>query len=107
MRPSFLVAVWAIIAVTFSYEARAAILYSTAGSTYSQNFNSLPASPENASLGNTPAGWTDDNPSPAAGNFSIEGWYLFHPTSATEGGFSGHQRLRVGPGNSTTGAFMS
>jgi hypothetical protein len=107
MRRTILVAITAAIAVAFSYESRAAILYSTAGSTYSQDFDSLPTSPENASLGSTPAGWTDDNASPAAGNFSIVGWYLFHPTAATEGGFNGHQRMRIGPGNSTTGAFMS
>jgi hypothetical protein len=107
MRQTILVAFSVMIAVAFSCESPAAILYSTAGSTYSQNFNSLPATPENASLGSTPAGWTDDNAAPAAGNYSIVGWYLFHPTAATEGGFNGHQRLRIGPGNSTTGAFMS
>ena len=86
---------------------RASINYNTDGATYTQNFDSLPNSPTNASLGTTPAGWTDDNPSPAAGNFSIVGWYLNHPIAATEGGFNGHQRLRASSGNSTTGSFYS
>jgi len=87
--------------------ARGAVLYSTAASTYSQNFDSLPTTPENVSLGNTPTGWTDDNAAPAAGNFSIVGWYLFHPTSQTEGGFNNHQRMRITSGNTTTGSFYS
>ncbi len=86
---------------------RASLSYTTAGSTYSQNFDSLPNTPSNASLGNSPTGWTDDNASPGLGNFSIVGWYLYHPTSQTEGGFNGHQRVRVTTGNTTTGAFYS
>jgi hypothetical protein len=90
-------------------EARGAVSYLTPGSTYSQNFDSLPNTPQNASLGNTSAGagWTDDNASPAANQLSILGWYLYHPTAAAEGGANGHQRLRIGAGTSTTGAFMS
>jgi len=107
MRLKIMVALAAGLVLSAASQSMAAILYSTAGFTYTQNFNSLPASPENSPLGNSPTGWTDDNGSPAAGNFSIVGWYLFHPTSATEGGFNGHQRLRIGPGNNTTGAFMS
>ena len=49
----------------------AAVLYSTNGSTYSQNFDGLPNSPTNVSLGASPAGWTDDNApaAPAAAKF--------------------------------------
>src|SRR5438034_10805075 len=87
--------------------APASIIYSTPGSTYAQNFDTRPNTPENVSLGNSPAGWQDDIASPGAGNFSIVGWYLFHPASLTEGGFTGHQRMRIGAGSATTGAFMS
>jgi hypothetical protein len=93
----------------------AAVTYSVFDSIYEQNFdfltatpqNSLPKSPENASLGSSPSGWINDTASPAAGNFSIPGWYLYHPTNQTEGGFNGNQRMRVGAGSSTTGAFWS
>ena len=88
--------------------AGAAVAYSTAGSTYSQNFDSLPNSPTNATLGNSPTGWTDDNAAPGAGNFSILGWYLRHDTGPlAEGGFNGNQRMRLGNGNVNTGAFWS
>src|SRR5689334_14766219 len=98
----------AILASFFCIQTiEAAVSYTTPGSTYSQNFDSFPISPQNASLGNSPTGWTDDNPSPAVGNFGIVGWYLWAPITATEGGFNGHQRVRIGPGSSTTGAFMS
>jgi len=86
---------------------QAAVIYNTTGATYVQSFDTLPITPTNASLGNSPASWTDDNAAPGAGNFSIVGWYLYHPTSATEGGFNGHQRMRIGNGSSSTGAFMS
>lgn len=85
----------------------AAIDYSVTGSTYTQNFDSLPTTPLNSSLGNSPAGWTNDNASPGVGNFSILGWYLFHPAVPAEGGFDSHQRMRVGAGTANTGAFMS
>jgi uncharacterized protein len=87
--------------------ARAAVSYDTAGSTYGQNFDSLPNTPQNASLGNSPVGWTDDSTAPNAGNFSIPGWYLYHPVIQTEGGANGHQRMRIGAGTGNTGAFMS
>lgn len=90
-----------------SFAANAQLSYSTAGSTYLQNFDTLPTSPLNTSLGTSPTGWTDDNASPAAGNFSIAGWYLWAPIVASEGGFNGHQRVRIGAGTSTTGSFMS
>jgi hypothetical protein len=88
-------------------QARGSVSYGSAGSTYSQNFDSLPNTPQNTSLGNSPLGWTDDNASPGAGNFSIVGWYLFHPTLVTEGGFNGHERFRNGSGSSGTGSFYS
>lgn len=96
-----------VLALVASRQSSAAVIYSTAGSTYTQDFNTLPTTPQNASLGNSPTGWTDDNSSPAAGNFSIVGWYLYHPISQAEGGANGHQRLRVGAGTVNTGAFMS
>lgn len=96
-----------LLAAALALDARAAVMYSTPTSTYSQNFDSLPNTPENAPLGTTPAGWTDDNAAPGAGNFSIPGWYLYHPMTQSEGGFSGNQRMRIGIGNSSTGAFWS
>jgi hypothetical protein len=87
--------------------ANAAVLYSTIGTPYQQNFDGLPNSPTNVSLGASPAGWTDDNAAPAVGNFSLPGWYLDHRTTATEGGFNGKQRFRNGSGSSGTGAFYS
>jgi hypothetical protein len=91
----------------FAVASQAAVSYSTAGSTYTQNFDSLPNAPAATSLGNTPTGWTDDNASPAAGNFSIVGWYLWHDTAQTEGGFNSHQRMRIGTGSNNTGSFWS
>jgi hypothetical protein len=88
-------------------DLRAQISYTTIGSNYFQDFNTLPISPTNTSLGNTPTGWTDDNASPGAGNFSIPGWYLYHGSTQTEGGFNGHQRMRIGAGTANTGGFWS
>jgi hypothetical protein len=82
-------------------------MYSAVGSTYSQEFNTLPNSPENVNLGASPVGWIDDNTAPPAGNFSIPGFYLWHPVSQTEGGANNHQRMRIGAGTANTGAFMS
>jgi hypothetical protein len=90
-----------------AHQARASVSYSVAASTYSQNFDSLPNTPANTSLGNSPVGWTDDNAAPGAGNFSIVGWYLYHGLPLTEGGFNGHQRMRIGAGTVNTGGFMS
>lgn len=84
-----------------------AVLYSTPGTPYQQNFDSLPNSPTNTSLGNSPAGWIDDTTSPGVNQFSIEGWYLDHRRTATEGGANGNQRFRNGTGSSGTGAFYS
>ena len=88
-------------------ETRGSVSYSTSGSTYFQGFDSLPNTPQNTSLGNSPAGWIDDTIIPGTGQFSILGWYLYHPTATTEGGANSHQRLRIGAGSATTGAFMS
>jgi hypothetical protein len=73
-----------------------------------QNFDSLPNTPSNASLGSTPAGWVDDTTTPAAGQFSLPGWYLYHPIAISpKGGANGNARFRAGTGSTTTGAFWS
>ncbi len=95
------------LVVAIASQSYAAVIYSTPGSTYSQNFDSLPITPQNTSLGASPTGWTDDNSAPGSGNFSIVGWYLYHPMSQSEGGANGHQRMRIGAGTANTGAFMS
>jgi len=102
-----LVSVAALALSVLSANVRSAVIYSVTGSTYSQNFDTLPNTPTNTTLGNSPAGWTDDNAAPGAGNFSIVGWYLYHPTLVTEGGFNGHQRFRNSSGNSGTGSYYS
>jgi hypothetical protein len=87
----------------------AAILYP--GGFYIQDYNSLPNTPVNQSLGNTAdaRGWIDDTASPAANQYSISGWYIYHPTVQAEGGINGHQRLRVSgtPTTAATGSFYS
>lgn len=99
--------------------------YSTPGSPYEQDFNTLPrpsgwGGPNN-NLGDSPTGWIDDSPThdppvnpsvtsgplPADYNFSLTGWYLWHPAGITEGGANGHQRFRNGSGGSGTGSFYS
>jgi hypothetical protein len=87
--------------------AEAQVSYGAVDSIYAQNFDSLPNTPENATLGSTTAGWVDDTSSPGANQFSILGWYLLHPLTLTEGGASGNQRVRIGAGTANTGAFMS
>jgi hypothetical protein len=85
-------------------------MYSTAGSTYSQNFDSLPNTPVDASLQSTTVTmpWADDtNPVPNQ-LISIPGWFLYHPLVPTsEAGTNNHQRMRLGSGAGTTGAFYS
>lgn len=87
----------------------ASVDYTTPGSFYTQDFNTLPNTPQNVSLGTTAAGvgWTDDSASPGASQFSIVGWYLYHPIVQAEGGVNGHQRVRIGAGTVNTGSFMS
>ncbi|HEX8520800.1 MAG TPA: PEP-CTERM sorting domain-containing protein [Tepidisphaeraceae bacterium] len=94
-------------AASLATVAPAAVIYSTPGAAYTQNFDTLPNTPENVSLGNSPTGWIDDTATPSTGNFSIPGWYVFHPASLTEGGANAHQRMRIGAGSSNTGSFWS
>jgi hypothetical protein len=109
LRSLLLVPAVAVSLTTLSPEARAVVSYNTIDSIYNQNFDSLPITPENVSLGATSAGlgWTDDNATPGAGQYSILGWYLYHPIVQSEGGVNGNQRMRIGAGTSNTGAFMS
>lgn len=88
-------------------QATGAVSYTTPDAIYFQDFNSLPNAPENISLGTTAngLGWTDDTVAPLAGQYSVLGWYLYHPTAVSEGGVNGHQRFRIGAGTQTTGAF--
>lgn len=107
MYRTIVVALFTSTSLVLCYDLEAAVIYSSPGATYSQNFDSLANTPTNTSLGNSPTGWSDDNAAPGSGNFSIVGWYLYHPISATEGGANGHQRVRNGSGSSNTGAFYS
>lgn len=114
----------AVIGVTDNVSA--AVLYSTVGSTYSENFNdSLPTTtnPFNSIAiqfngtahiqnGNAPwsGGWKDDSATDAT-NLGIPGWYLWSDvttlTTAT-GGANGHVQFRYGggsPGTPGTGFF--
>lgn len=100
-------AVGSCVALLFAGQVQAQVSYSTPGSVYSQDFDSLPNSPFNTSLGNSPVGWINDTASPGVGNFSIVGWYLYHPLPLAEGGFNGNQRMRIGAGTANTGGFMS
>jgi hypothetical protein len=90
---------------------RAAILYSMAGSTYSENFNGLPTDmPDSANSiqGVYVNGWQDDTTTVSGDHVSVPGWYLWHPLdpSGTEDGTNHHQRLRNGAGQNT-GAFWA
>lgn len=97
------------LTVLFAAETKcsAAVTYDTIGSIYSQNFDTLPNTPTNSSLGNSPAGWRDDFATPGPNNFSIVGWYLYHSQTPNEGGFNDHQRMRIGDGGANIGAFWS
>jgi hypothetical protein len=98
------------------HRVQAAISYLTAGSTYSEHFDSLPANTEsNANLesGATPPnedyaeGWQDDVDfiTSPQDDISVPGWHLRHPISpSTENGFNGFQRYRQGAG-ANAGAF--
>lgn len=86
-----------------------AVSYSVSGSTYLQDFDSLPIdTTNNGSVeGTYTDGWQDDvDPTVSAqSDVSIPGWYLYHPVSpASENGFNGNQRFRMGSG-ANTGAF--
>jgi len=86
-------------------EARGQISYSIVGSSYFQDFNSLPNTPENTSI-QALVPWTDNSISSGT-QTSLPGWYLFHPITQAEGGLNGNQRMRFGPGSANTGAFWS
>src|SRR5437867_1644013 len=105
-RSACLLASLAAGALTFS-TAQGSALYS--GGTYTQNFDSLPNTPENASIEATQGQWADDTVSVPGTTVSIIGWYLYHTLDpgAAEDGTNGHQRLRAGPGTQNTGAFWS
>ena len=97
------------LTVVAGVESLAAISYSVSGSVYSENFDSLPTdTSNNANIESIYSdGWQDDvDPTVSAENdVSIPGWYLYHPVSpASENGFNGHQRFRMGSG-ANTGAF--
>jgi hypothetical protein len=97
----------AVAALTLAGTTQAAVMYGTPAAPYNQNFDTLPNTPENATLGASPAGWKDDDAAPPAGNFSVLGWYLAATVTNTEGGFNGKQRMRIGAGTGNTGAYMS
>lgn len=70
-----------------------------AGDIYTQNFDSLPNSPENTSLQST-SPWVQD--------VTLTDWQIWHSGyTSTEGGADGHQRFRIGPGTSSTGSMYS
>ena len=97
------------LAIGVAGNASAAVLYSTAGSTYSENFDGLPHGTHNSktiqfnnsaliSNGNAPfpGGWKDDTDFDNT-NLGIKGWYLWHNGSfATNAGVSGHAQVRYG-----------
>ena len=97
--------------------ASAAILYNTPGSTYEEDFKSLPSDRndnQSIEVGNANTtvaytdGWQDDvdwNTSPED-DVSVPGWHLRHPLDpgAAENGFNSHQRFRMGTGQNS-GSF--
>src|SRR5690606_33373831 len=94
----------------------AAVLYSTPGSTYFEDFNSLPTdvrasanieSGASAPQVDYPNGWTDDSTTVSGDRVGVPGWYLYHPITQSEGGANDHQRLRFGTGSSNTGSFWA
>jgi hypothetical protein len=100
----------AVVLGAASAPAPAAVSYTEPGSSYTQNFDSLPVTPRNANLQTaTPSrAWADDTTT-AGSVISIPGWYLHHATNLLtgEGGTNGHQRFRVSSAAATTGAFYS
>ena len=101
-----------LAAIGFSSLSRAAVIYSSVGSTYAQNFDGLPANipGNNASIETVYTdGWQDDvdpTTSPES-DVSVPGWYLWHNLSpANENGFNGFQRLRNGEGANTGGFWF-
>lgn len=112
MRLKITVALAIALSVVVIDQVRAAVIYSTPGSTYSENFDGLPTDmPSNANIqsGGTAYinGWQDDTTTVAGDHVSVPGWYLWHPIApASEGGTNGHQRLRVGVGANTGGFWL-
>jgi hypothetical protein len=100
----------AVAGLALTSAAHASVMYGTAGSTYTQNFDTLPNTPTDTNLqvAATPMKWADDT-TPSTNVISIPGWYLYFPIdlSSGEGGTNGHQRMRIGSGSANTGAFMS
>ena len=108
--------------------ASAAILYSTTGSTYSENFDtSLPTTTNpyrdppvtiqfngaaHIQNGNAPwtGGWKDDYATDAT-YLGVPGWYLWSDIATlttSTGGANSHAQFRYGGGNATTGTgFMA
>src|SRR4051812_8396044 len=89
-----------------SSSASASVMFN--GIAYSQNFDSLPISPENVSL--QPAQkWQDDTTAVPGSIISIPGWYLYHALDpgVAEDGTNGHQRFRITSGGTGTGSFYS
>ncbi|HOA75177.1 MAG TPA: PEP-CTERM sorting domain-containing protein [Phycisphaerae bacterium] len=77
----------------------AAIPYNAPGDVYTQNFDMLPNAPENTSLQDTNP-WVQD--------VTLTDWQIWHSNFASpEGGADGHQRFRIGRGNSGTGSMYS
>jgi hypothetical protein len=103
------VAVLAGAGAVVAGDVQASVVYTTPGPhdlnhKYTQNFDTLPNTPTNASL-QTSRPWVDDSTTTAT-QISEPGWYLYHPIlQTTEGGTNGHQRLRIGTGSSSTGSF--
>jgi hypothetical protein len=112
-------------AVLFSIQpssmVQAAVSYTTPGAVYVQDFNGLPTNaPGNANIQSgtvTPPtelyedGWQDDVDASLSpeDDVSIRGWNLYHSVDlgAGDGGVNGNQRLRFGPGNTSTGSFYA
>ena len=57
-RISLLACAFAVSAL-LATRAPAAVIYSVTNSVYAQNFDTLPITPENTSLGTSPTGWTN------------------------------------------------
>jgi hypothetical protein len=82
-----------LVFVLFAHRSsRAAVAYSTAGSTYSQNFNNLSSS-------GTDIAWSNDS--------TLPGWSLFRITSNTNATPVAIQAYDSSDGSATTGRFYS
>lgn len=104
-----------LLALTFSVKAADGISYGTPGSTYFEDFDSLPIdAPNNANIETVYVnGWVDDSTTVANTSVGVPGWYLYHPIepgatppALPENGSNGHQRFRFGPA-ANTGSFWA